>query len=310
MFLGIDTSNYTTSIAVYDTEKGVVQNLKQLLDVKQGQRGLRQSDAVFSHTVNLPQLIRQLDADMSLIEAVGVSTRPRDAEGSYMPCFLAGKAVAEGIAKALDKPLFTFSHQAGHIAAALYSAGKLPLRHERFIAFHFSGGTSEAVLCTPSDDTVFACEAVAASLDLKAGQAIDRAGVMLGLKFPAGRELDALARLSNKSYNIRPPFKGYDPSISGLENRCKKMLDSGESREDIARYAVDFVRCVVDKMSADCRARFGDIPLIYAGGVMSNSIISEYISKKFGGSFAAPEFSSDNAAGTAVLAAIRSGALD
>ena len=95
MFAGIDTSNYTTSVAVFDGEH-IIQN-KKLLTVKKGERGLRQSDALFQHTVNLPVLISKLKSEIgdADIEAFGVSNRPRNIEGSYMPCFLAGESAAE-----------------------------------------------------------------------------------------------------------------------------------------------------------------------------------------------------------------------
>ena len=144
--LGIDTSNYTTSAAIYNG-KEVIQN-KLLLPVKEGEKGLRQSDAVFHHTVRLYPVFEQLLAQCEgEIAAVGVSEKPRDAQGSYMPCFLVGVNTAHCIAASLRKPVHGFSHQAGHIAAALYSVGRLDLISQKFIAFHVSGGTTDAVLC-------------------------------------------------------------------------------------------------------------------------------------------------------------------
>ena len=124
-FLGIDTSNYTTSVSVVDNGE-VVLNLKSPLKVRQGQLGLRQSDAVFYHISNLPELMERLSASEPVknYSAVGCSARPRDAEGSYMPCFLAGVAAAHSAAAVLGVPVFEFSHQAGHIAAAVFSSGE------------------------------------------------------------------------------------------------------------------------------------------------------------------------------------------
>ncbi len=310
MFLGIDTSNYTTSVALCDTNKMSVAHFKQPLTVKEGELGLRQADALFNHVVNLPNLIEQAMADMPQIEAVGVSVRPRDIEGSYMPCFLAGKSVAQSISASLNVPLYSFSHQAGHIAAALYSSNMLDLIGSKFIAFHFSGGTSEAVLCSPDEDMIFKTELISSSLDLKAGQAIDRVGNMLGLSFPAGKELDMLACESDKIFKVKPYFKDGCPSISGLENKCRTMLESGEKPCDIARFTVDYICAVVENMTEFCLDNYGDLPLVYSGGVMSNSIISRIVGEKFGGHFAKPEYSCDNASGLAVLSAYRSGRLD
>ena len=94
-FLGIDTSNYTTSVAVYDSEANKVYQTKKLLPVKQGELGLRQSDAVFHHTKQLPDMVELLFAEHDFApEAVSVSVRPRNIEGSYMPCFLCGEGFA------------------------------------------------------------------------------------------------------------------------------------------------------------------------------------------------------------------------
>ena len=122
--LGIDTSNYTTSAAIYTPELPLPISVGRLLAVAAGGRGLRQSDAVFAHVKNLPDIVpaavNQFDGAIS---AIGVSVRPRDAEGSYMPCFLAGLAAAASAASVLHVPLYEFSHQANHVAAAAYGAG-------------------------------------------------------------------------------------------------------------------------------------------------------------------------------------------
>ena len=201
MILGIDTSNYTTSAAVLDGEALTQQ--KQLLEVRPGERGLRQSDALFQHTRNLPLLFDKLPP-MDEVTAVGVSTRPRNVEGSYMPCFLAGISAATAAAKAAGCPLYTTSHQVGHILAALYGAGALEMIRAPFVAFHVSGGTTEALLVEPHKEELISARCVAASSDLKAGQLIDRTGVRLGLQFPCGPALEQLALQSRVSYKINP----------------------------------------------------------------------------------------------------------
>ena len=151
--LGIDTSNYTTSAALYDTESGEIFQSKMLLPVKPGEKGIRQSDAVFHHTAQLPQVISSLKekcGGFTQICAIGVSTRPRSVEGSYMPCFTVGTGTAHVLSEILGVPLLKFSHQEGHIAAALFSSGRTDLLNGRFIAFHVSGGTTEALLVNGS----------------------------------------------------------------------------------------------------------------------------------------------------------------
>ena len=301
MYLGIDTSNYTTSVAVFDGRE--MHQYKQLLTVKEGERGLRQSEALFQHTVNLPKLIEA--SAVENLQAVGVSTRPRSVEGSYMPCFLAGESVARAVAKTGGVALYPTSHQTGHILAALYSADKLAWLSEPFIAFHLSGGTTEALLVTPDEDSILRAEIIAQSLDLKAGQAVDRTGVLLGLTFPCGKALDALSLQSEKRFTIKPSMKGADCSLSGVENKVKAMLQQGESREDIARYALEAVAAAVCAMLDNITAQYGALPVIFSGGVSSNTLLRETVNSRFQAAFAAPAYSLDNAAGVALYAYIK-----
>lgn len=304
--LGIDTSNYTTSCAIYDSENGEVVQKKLLLPVKEGEKGLRQSDAVFHHTARLWSLVEELFGNRKLeIDAVGVSEKPRDVEGSYMPCFLVGVNAARCVAAALNKPVYGFSHQAGHIMAALYSADKLELKDKKFIAFHVSGGTTEMLLVSPNAERAFDVEIIGETLDLNGGQAVDRAGVMLGLKFPCGKELEKLALASDKIFNPKICVKEGNCSLSGLENKCAAMNKKGDSAEDISRFCLDFIGKTIEIMTEYALEKYGDLPLVYAGGVMSNSIIRSRIESKFNAVFAKPDFSCDNAAGTAVLAALK-----
>ncbi len=305
-FLGLDTSNYTTSVALYDQAHNEIIQQKKLLPVKDGALGLRQSDAVFSHVKQLGDLVEELMRSYTgSLDGIGVSTRPRDVEGSYMPCFLVGELVARAMAAVNHIPLRLFSHQEGHIMAALYSTGKMDLIGKSFIAFHLSGGTTECLLITPSQEKPFHVELLAQSLDLKAGQAVDRVGGLLGLSFPAGRQLDELARKSQKVYKVKPAMKGADCSLSGIENRCKRMLEQGEQPCDVARYCIDSVYGALEAMTLWARKSYGFLPVIYSGGVMSNSIIRERITSQYQECyFADPAFSSDNGAGIAILAGL------
>lgn len=306
LFLGIDTSNYTSSCALYNSREDSFISLKKLLPVVSGQLGLRQSDAVFHHSRNLPPLLSELICRLSSdVGAVSASYAPRDCDGSYMPCFTVGEGYAEVLSKAFDASKYFFSHQAGHVAAALWSASQSELIEKEFIAFHVSGGTTDVLHVIPDSDSVFRIDTVASSLDLKAGQAVDRVGVMLGLDFPAGKKLDELACQSEKKFRIKPFTREGSCSFSGLENKCKAMKSAGEPDCDIAKYCIDYICEAVRIMTRDVLAKLGDLPLIYAGGVMSNSIISSVIGNEFGGHFASPEYSSDNAAGTAYLGYIK-----
>lgn len=302
-YLGFDTSNYTTSVALYFPEENRIVHRKKLLPVKEGEKGLRQSDAVFHHTAALHQLTSELFSETKAsVDGIGASAFPRMAEGSYMPCFLVGLNTAKVLSAVSGKDVKITSHQNGHILAALYSADKLSLVRERFIAFHVSGGTTEVLLVEPDENEIIKCSLIASSLDLKAGQAIDRAGVMMGLRFPCGASMDELAQKSERDFGkIKVFTKGCDVSLSGLENKCKKMLDDGESKEDISKFCFDYICACLETMTDKVLEQYGRLPLVYSGGVMSNSIIKKRLTEKYDGLFAAPEFSSDNAAGVAIL---------
>lgn len=308
LFLGIDTSNYTTSAALTGA---VIHNGKKLLPVEKGQIGLRQSDAVFHHTRQLPELLEEAFGKIpgKKLTAIGVSEKPRETEDSYMPCFLVGLAAARSLSAALGVPYYRFSHQQGHIAAALYSGGHTQLFSRKFLAFHLSGGTTEALLVTPGEDGVPSCKLVASSLDLKAGQAIDRIGVAMGLPFPAGKYMDQLACSSQEKYKIKPALKGANMSLSGIQNKCEDMLRRGDSKENTALYCISYIISSIDGCLTELIKQYGSLPVVFSGGVSSNSLINHYFSEKYGACFTKPEFSSDNAFGTAVLAAIKSGEL-
>ena len=306
--IGIDTSNYTTSAALVKDGRVEV-NSKKLLPVRPGELGLRQSDAVFHHVQQIGDVLAPVLSACGPVRAVGVSTRPRAVEGSYMPCFTVGAAVARALAMSHRVPLHTFSHQQGHIAAALYSAGQLSLLKEKFLVFHVSGGTTEALIATPGEDGAPCARLAASSLDLKAGQAVDRVGGMLGLPFPAGPYLEELAVQWTEKVRVRPSMKGADCSLSGVENRCRAMLEAGHPKEEIARYCLEYIRASLEAMCAALLKETGPLPVVFSGGVMSNSILREALTQRFGAWFAQPAFSADNAAGVAVLTARKEGLL-
>ena len=303
-FLGFDTSNYTTSVAIY-SDGGVIQN-KRLLPVKEGERGIRQSDAVFHHTKAYAELLEGvLTSFTGEIKAVGASVTPTTQEGSYMPCFLVGENAARTVASALNVPFYSFSHQQGHIAAALYSAKRTDLLDKKFLAFHVSGGTTDLVFCEPDDELIVKITPVSSSSDLKAGQAVDRIGVKMGIPFPAGIGVEKLAEKSGEIYKNKIKLKDGFCSLSGLENKCLKMLENGETKEDTAKFLLCYIADTITAMTEFALKEFGDLPIVFAGGVMSNKIIKEIITSRFDASFAESEFSCDNAAGISFLTSLK-----
>ena len=302
LFCGKDTSNYTTSAAVVDGGGRVIANLRAPLPVGDGDRGLRQSDAVFAHVRNLPGIMEKLGEFIDgSVAAVGVSYAPRTAEGSYMPCFLCGIAAAQAFASGRNIPVMKFSHQQGHIMASYYTSGAVgKIGGGRFIAFHVSGGTTELLLTDPCAD--FSVELIGGTDDLNAGQAIDRTGVRMGLHFPCGPRMEELALGYTGKTEAHPvSVRGTHCSLSGLENLALKMKDKGANEGEISAFVFDYVGRTLEKLAVNARETYGNLPVVFAGGVMSNSIIKNRLSRLENVFFTEPCFSADNAVGTALL---------
>lgn len=303
VILGIDTSNYTTSVAIMTLDGELIANLKRPLPVKAGERGLRQSDAVFAHTVNIPELMRQARELLigRKIVAVGVSATPRNEEGSYMPCFLCGVAAAESISATLGVPLYRFSHQCGHIMAAVYSSGKFEVLDGEFGAFHISGGTTELVRVKPTQNG-FETQLLGGTADLNAGQVIDRIGVYIGMGFPAGPGMEAEAMKNTE----RIPHKkvsssGMTVNLSGLENMAIKLYRDTCNAPLTAAFVFDYIGRAISAMLDAYVEKYGDGLVVCAGGVMCNGIIKKMLSERYNVCFAEPAMSADNAVGIAVL---------
>lgn len=307
LFCGIDTSNYTTSAALCDEEGNIIANIKIPLPVKDGERGLRQSEAVFAHVKNLPELTSKLKDAIGerKLTAVAVSSKPRDAEDSYMPCFLSGVSAARMLAAGADVPLYRTSHQQGHIMAAYTTSGaekdNIFAKHGAFIAFHVSGGTTECVLVKPRDEE-YEISLLGGTADLNAGQAIDRVGVALGLHFPCGPAMEDLAlKHVERVSGLKVSVKDTLCNLSGLENNALRMINNGVSHSEICAYVFEFIAKSLTKLAENARLECGNFPIVWAGGVMSNSIIKSRLSALGNVYFTEPQYSADNAVGVALI---------
>ena len=304
VIIGIDTSNYTTSVAIVDINGNAIANLKRPLQVKEGERGLRQSDALFLHTVNIPSLLQEAKEILNgnIPVAIGVSRRPRNIDGSYMPCFLAGVSAAEAASAISGTPMYSFSHQCGHIMAAVFSSGREGILDNEFAAFHISGGTTELVK-VKAVDSGFETEIFGGTADVNAGQIIDRIGVLMGLRFPAGPHLEELALKNTKKIPKRKVSNnGMTVNLSGLENMATKLYRETGDKSLVSAFVLDFIGKSIIAMSEAYESEFGKTTFVYAGGVMCNSIIKKMLSEKFDSVFAEPALSADNAVGIAELA--------
>ena len=297
--IGFDTSNYTTSIAYFDGFDG--RNCSQLLPVKAGELGLRQSDAIFHHTKSLPELSGRLFSHISAdtITAVGVSTRPRAVSCSYMPCFMVGYSHAKLLSEALHVPLIECSHQQGHVAASLWSAGRTDLLDEPHLAWHLSGGTTELLFVEPDGKNVV-CTRIGGTTDISAGQLIDRTGQLLGLPFPAGKHLDALSVEAQKQDVFRVKCPDMEFSLSGVQNKVQQYYSCGNSPADTATYALRCICNAVIQSTAHALKVYPGLPVVFSGGVASNSMLRTSM-QPFDAVFSEPQYSTDNAMGVAVL---------
>lgn len=304
--LGIDTSCYTTSAALVSLDGQILAASRRLLTVQEGERGLQQSQGLFQHVKNLPQMIERVFADAPQADVVAVcaSTRPRPAEESYMPVFRAGESQARAAAAMLRVPFYPVSHQEGHVRAAMVDSGLCA--EKPFLALHLSGGTTEILLCDNGK-----IELLGGSLDLHAGQLIDRMGVKMHMPFPAGPSLEKLAMGATATGSIGVAIKGVDCCMAGAENKATKWLENGEmSHEQIAAEVFDFICRTVYRQIEAAGEQTGARQALLAGGVASSTHLRAMLekrAKKRGLAcrlhFARPELSGDNAVGVALLGA-------
>ena len=297
--LGIDTSNYTTSIAFFDGNSGV--NESRLLPVRQGELGLRQSDAVFAHIKSLPELSGRLFSNVraDAITAVGVSTRPRAVEGSYMPCFMVGYSHAKLLSDSLGVPLIEVSHQQGHVAASLWSAGCMELMDQPHLAWHLSGGTTELLLVEPDGKNV-RCTKIGGTTDISAGQLIDRTGQLLELPFPSGKHLDALSKEAVMKDTFRVKCAEMQFSLSGVQNKVQQFHATHNAPAETAAYALRCVAKAVYLASEQALKAYPGLRIVFSGGVASNSMLRQVLAP-LDPVFSPPQFATDNAMGVAVL---------
>ena len=305
LYLGLDTSNYKTSAGLYCPEDGTFRACGKLLEVPLGTLGLRQSDALFQHIKQLPEQVRaachELDGQIC---GIGYSAKPRDLEDSYMPCFLAGQCVAECMGAALNVPVYDFSHQQGHLAAAAFSVGKAGLLEKPFLAWHLSGGTTELLLVEPSEDRIIRAEILGGSTDISAGQLIDRAGVALDMPFPAGPYVEQAALQAEKKDFFRVKVQGCSFSFSGVQNQFEARIKAGESREDVCRFVLLTVAETILKATKNARKN-EPLPVLISGGVSVCSLVQDVFAKEKDLWFAQKGLGGDNAVGTAILASMR-----
>lgn len=305
-YLGIDTSCYTTSVAVIGEDGSLLSEARQILSVKPGRCGLQQSEMVFQHTRNLPLLMEKaLQSDDIEICGVGVSGCPRPIADSYMPAFLAGVSAAKSIAAVSKIPLYTISHQENHMEAGMWSAGGP--KAERFLMLHASGGTTDMLLAQKEADGRYQLEQIGGSMDLHAGQFIDRVGVALGLQFPTGPELEKLAETADYMTELPVSVRKLQVSLSGPATAALRKLQAGEDKAALALGVEYALAETFARMLRNGAAAYAAADVLLVGGVASNKFIRAHVEEKLQKRnirLWVPEarFSCDNASGCAAYA--------
>ncbi|GAA4709813.1 O-sialoglycoprotein endopeptidase [Brevibacillus fulvus] len=307
VLLGIDTSNYRTSLCLVNEDGQIVAEAKRLLKVKEGKRGLQQSEAVFQHVMNLPELSDQMSLESWQVVAVCASEKPRPVSQSYMPVFKVGEGLAKSLAVFHKVPCYLTTHQEGHIAAGEHTAERRPAQ-DQFLAVHLSGGTSEILRCTRRERG-YEIEKIGGTIDLHAGQLIDRVGVALGLPFPAGPLLEELAQQAEGSFRVPSAVNGLAFSLSGPENSLLRAIEQGDhSPAEIARAAEQCIANTLEKTLRTAIEQGYPREILIVGGVAANQYIRERLIKRLEHPaikgklyFCDPVYSGDNAYGVAML---------
>ncbi len=306
--LGIDTSCYTTSLACVSLEGKLLLSKQKLLSVPDGARGLQQSSAVFSHLRNLPELSATMQDSLPDGELVAIcaSIKPRPYKDSYMPVFVVGESLGATLAKLAGVPFYTTTHQENHIMAGLYSNDRMQME-KHFLALHLSGGTTE-LLEVWAHTTGFDINLIGSTQDLHAGQLVDRIGVALGLGFPSGPNLEALAEKADKPIHIPYYVKDLTVSFSGSESHAQRLIAKNADKAGIARGVYQVLNKTICKWLENAADKGYPTSVLLVGGVSSSMILREELNvqlRKAGKNmslyFALPQLSKDNAVGTAYL---------
>ena len=301
VYVGIDTSAYTTSIAVVSGGEILTDNRKMLV-VPQGERGLRQSEAVFVHIKNFPELFGDLELKHKKIMAVAYSAKPCPRDGSYMPVFCVGASHAAAFSAAAGAASYELTHQHGHIYACFFGN---TVEDGIYGAFHVSGGTLDLLQVSVGNGIVKEIINLGGSLDLTCGQLIDRVGVAAGLPFPAGAQMEKLYRPGADKLSVH--VAGLTANLSGAETQAQRRLKNGEDAALVCSSAIDCAGETLQKLLINAADLCGLKSFLFTGGVICNTIIRENIEKVcaqygFGCVFAPKHLCSDNACGLALAA--------
>lgn len=301
--LGIDTSAYTTSVSLIDLKGNILYDFRKKLNVPKGSIGLRQQEAVFQHLGNIPEILCKLDINFNKIDTISVSSKPRNVNNSYMPVFMVGKNYGQVLSKACNAKLIEYSHQEGHVSAALIDYYKVI--ENPFLAIHISGGTTEFLL-TKKVRKGFESKILGGTKDITFGQLIDRIGVFMEFPFPAGVKMEEYINEKNNIIKM-PKISGNSYiNLSGIENYLKdKYINKKYTNEEIISSLFDYIKNCIIHIIKEIKKDYCFNSIVITGGVSSNNYLRYNIekqhSKDFNIIFPKIGYSTDNAIGNSFL---------
>ena len=301
VYVGVDTSAYTTSVASYANGR-VLFDGRKILEVAKGERGLRQSDAVFTHVKNLHVLFRSDDFLQHNGIAVAYSAAPCPVEGSYMPVFCVGQSHAAAYAAANNAPLYALTHQHGHLYAAFLGQD---VPDGTYGAFHVSGGTLDCLRVGITEGIIDVITPLGGTLDITCGQMIDRIGVKAGLAFPSGAKMERMYKPDAKPLSVH--VQGMTANLSGAETQAMRRLEAGEDVISVCSAVIDCVAQTLGCLLCNTAAQTGLTRFLFTGGVMKNDVIRQYLSETcaqhgLDAIHVQKQYCSDNACGLALAA--------
>jgi tRNA N6-adenosine threonylcarbamoyltransferase len=300
--LGIETSCDETGIAIYDSDKGLVaHNLYSQIDLHKEYGGVVPELASRDHVRRVLPLVKKtlLEAKIGLdsLDAIAYTAGP-----GLMGALLVGTAIGRSLAYSLSIPAIGVHHMEAHLLAPMLEK-EVP--DFPFLALLVSGGHTQLVHV----NAVGNYKILGESVDDAAGEAFDKTAKLLGLPYPGGPAISALAEKGDsKRFRFPRPMTdrpGLDFSFSGLKtfalNTINAEADDDQTRADIARAFVD---AVVDTFIIKCRRAIKETEinkLVVAGGVSANKQLREGLNdlmKDVGGKvyFPRAEFCTDNGA--------------
>ena len=307
--LGIETSCDETGVALYSTEKGLVAHaLHSQVDVHAVYGGVVPEIASRDHIRMLLPLIQQVmsEAGLERPDAIAYTAGP-----GLVGALMVGGGLANGLGVAWDCPVIPVHHMEGHLVAPMLEDE--PPEYP-FLALLVSGGHSMLIGVRGLGQY----RLLGTTLDDAVGEAFDKTAKLLGLGYPGGPALAALAESGDETaFDFPRPMHGkpgFDFSFSGLKTAVMLEVRKAEAAGDLdarrADLAASFQRAAVDALisralKAAKKQKFERI--VVAGGVGANKLLRRDLAERFSGRVYYPRlaFCTDNGAMIAVAGALR-----